>query len=167
MPARTLTVALILLASACARPASLAPSLTPRAAEAIDPRVPIPSEPVVGPVDPALRARLDALVAAAGSGQQAFEPTIRTAEQLAAAAGPSGSESWIAAQQALSVAVSAREGTARALADVDALMAAATQSRGGLPPGDRIAAEEAARRIGAIEAAQARRIAAVQARLAG
>src|SRR5262245_52537641 len=97
------------LLSACSKPMPAgSPSLAPRAAEAIDPRVPIPNELVVGPVDATLKAKLATLVDQAKAGDAAFRGVIDNAERLAAAAGGQSSESWIAAQQALSVAQGAR-----------------------------------------------------------
>jgi hypothetical protein len=141
------------------------PSLAPRAAEAIDPRVPIPSEPTVGPADPALSAQIAALVAAGLSGRAAFDQAMAEAERLTGGAGGPGSESWIQAQQALSGAIAARQGTARALSDIDALAAARLQARGDLPPGDLNAINAASAELGTLDHAQVRRIAAVQARL--
>jgi len=45
-----------LLLSACTATSTTGPSLAPRAAEAIDPRVPIPNEVVAGPADAAMAA---------------------------------------------------------------------------------------------------------------
>ena len=97
------------LLGACATPMPAgSPSLAPRAAEAIDPRVPVPDALVVGPADATLKSKLAALVDQATSGDAAFRGVIDNAERLAAAAGAQSSESWIAAQQALSVAQGAR-----------------------------------------------------------
>src|SRR4029453_15881787 len=61
-----------LLLAACSVPQTGEPSLAPRAAEAIDPRVPIPSEVVAGPADPALAATIAGLVAEARAGDIGF-----------------------------------------------------------------------------------------------
>jgi hypothetical protein len=87
------------------------------------------------------------------------------AERLAGAAGARGSESWIAAQQALSAAVAARAPTVRALADIDEASAQALQQQGGIAPNDFAAVEQAAATVAAIDQRQAARIDAVQRRL--
>src|SRR5436190_13697547 len=112
---------LILIAAvgACAAPGGPYPSLQPRAAEAIDPRVPVERPMNNRPVTPALASRLAELVAQARSGDAAFEPAADQAEHLAAAAGAPQSEGWVAAQQALSVAAAARGPTGAALGDID------------------------------------------------
>ena len=112
------------------------PSLAPRAAEAIDPRVPVVRPMNDRPVDAALARRLAELVSQARSGDSAFRGQAATAERLAAAAGPRQSESWIAAQEALSAAIEARAPTATALGDIDALGADKLQAQGGLAPAD-------------------------------
>src|SRR6188508_651559 len=118
---RALPILLLTMLSSCASPETNAPSLAPRAAEAIDPRVPVP-DPVI-PMTPAagLVAQLDKLVAQAVAGDQAFQPLVAHAQELASAAGPKESESWIAAQQALSAAVAARAAVTAAAGDIDAL----------------------------------------------
>src|SRR5687768_6986849 len=90
------------LAAACTMTTSPEPSLAPRAAEAIDPRLPVSGDVPAGAVDPALANRLSALVAEVRSAAPAFEAREAEAGRLAAAASPQASESWIAAQQALS-----------------------------------------------------------------
>src|SRR6478672_10317750 len=98
-----------LLLSACSTgPSGHEPSLAPRAAEAIDPRVPIPSEVIAGPADRALAARIAVLLAQVRSGDATFQAALPNAEQQAAAAGPAQSESWIVAQQVLSALIATR-----------------------------------------------------------
>ena len=150
---------------ACAPSGGPFPSLLPRAAEAVDPRLPVPGVVNDRPVTPALAARLAELVAQARSGDSAFQPAAAQAQQLAAAAGPPRSESWVAAQQALSAAVAAREPTARALGDIDALGADRLQSQGGLSPADLEAVATAAAEVGEMDRRQAAAIDAVQQRL--
>ncbi|MEO5971865.1 MAG: hypothetical protein ABIP91_00665, partial [Sphingomicrobium sp.] len=82
-------------------------------------------------------------------------------------AGAAQSESWIVAQQALSVAVAARRDAARALGDIDALGANALEERGGIAPGDLAAIEAAAAEVGAIERRQAARVDAIHQRIGG
>lgn len=143
------------------------PSLAPRAAEAIDPRIPVGEPVLVGPVAPALAARLAELVGDARSGDAAFVAAAIGAERLATAAGPPQSESWVVAQQMLSVAVAARAPTARALGDVDAIAADAIDRAGTIAPADFLAIQAAASEIAEIERNQAARLEALQARLGG
>src|SRR5687768_8474807 len=155
------------LLSACSTPQSAGPSLAPRAAEAIDPRVPIPGEVVAGPADPALAARISELLAEVRSGDAAFQAAAQGAEALAAAAGPPQSESWIVAQEALSGLVAARGPVTKAIADLDALAAGRIAAIGGILPGDLAAIEAATSEAGAIGQRQAELIDRLQARLAG
>ena len=156
--------ALVLLA-ACSTPSETYPSLAPRAAEAIDPRVPIPNEVAVGPVEPALSNRLAALIDHAKIGDSAFRAAAETAERLASAAGSAQSESWIAAQQALSAAQKARAPTTRALGDIDGLAATALATRGGIPAGNLAAIQSTAAAVSEIDRRQSERIEAIEARL--
>ena len=71
--------------------------------------------------DAALRGRLAELGALAAEGERAFDAAFGAAEAAAAAAGAAESESWVAAQQALSRLEAARGPTTRALADLDRL----------------------------------------------
>jgi hypothetical protein len=162
---RALTITMLGL-GACAPAGGPYPSLQPRAAEAIDPRLQ-PVRPINDrPVTPALARRLAALVEQARAGEAAFAPAAQTAERLASTAGARQSESWIVAQQALSAAVAARSPTATALSDIDALGATALQTQGGIAPNDLAAIREAAAEVAAMDSRQARRIEDVQARLA-
>ncbi len=161
----SLALSAMALAAGCAAPAGNPPSLAPRAAEAIDPRVPIPGEVVVGPADANLSAHLAALVDQAQAGDSAFEGAAAEAERLAQAAGSSQSESWVVAQQALSVAQSVRAPTTRALGDIDALAATALERQGGLPPGNLAAIRTAASTVSAIDNRQSARIEAIESRL--
>ena len=150
---------------ACAAPAGRSPSLQPRAAELIDPRVPVGAPVNARPVSPALAARLRELVAQAQSGDAAFVPLAERAEQLAGGAGAPQSESWTVAQEALSAAVAARGPTARALGDIDALGADAIQRHGGMSPADLDAVREAGERVAAIDRRQTARVDTIQRRL--
>ena len=154
-----------LLAACSTPPPAGAPSLAPRAAEAIDPRVPIPVEVPVTPADPSLTAHLAALIDQAQSGDAAFRPVVEEAERLAAAAGATSSESWVAAQQALSAAQSARAPTTRALSDIDALASTALETKGGIPAGNLAAIQQAAATVSAIDLRQSERIDAIETRL--
>jgi hypothetical protein len=156
---------ILLELSACAAPGGPYPSLQPRAAEAIDPRVPVLRPINNRPVAPALAARLSSLVDQAESGNAAFGGAASEAERLAAAAGAPQSEGWIAAQQALTAAIGARNATATALGDIDELAATALQTQGGIAPNDLAAIERAAALVGSLDERQADRIHAVQRRL--
>ena len=155
----------LLLLTACGTPGGPYPSLQPRAAEAIDPRIPVERPVNDRPVTPALAARLSELVAQAHGSEGAFDSSASSAEQAAAAAGPPQSEGWIAAQEALSAAVEAHGPVAAALADVDAISANALQTQGGIAPNDLAAIHRAAAEIGAIDQRQSARIKALQDRL--
>ena len=162
---RHLAFVSILALAACSAPGGPYPSLQPRAAEAIDPRL-----PVVRPVNdrPATRSLLDrlaALVDTARSGSAAFDGAASEAEGLAAKAGAPQSEGWIAAQEALAAAIAARKPTATALGDIDALAASALQTQQGIAPNDLAAIKRAQEEVGALDARQAARIDAVQKRL--
>jgi len=161
----SLVIALVGLVGACSTPQGPYPSLAPRAAEAVDPRVPIPNEVKVGPADANLSSHLAALIDQAQSGDSQFEAAAANAERLAQAAGSQQSESWVAAQQALSVAQAARGPTARALGDIDALAAAALAQRGGIPPGNLVAIQSAAQKVSEIDRRQTERLDAIEARL--
>ena len=150
---------------ACAPAGGPFPSLQPRAGESIDPRAPIAGAVNNRPVSPDLANRLAQLVAQAREGEAAFAPAAARAEQLAAAAGAPQSESWIAAQEALSAAVAARAPTAHALGDIDALGATTLQVHGGLAPADLAAIRSAGAQVFAIDQRQAERIKAIQGRL--
>jgi hypothetical protein len=168
MPMRiSILIPAVGLLAACSAPSGPYPSLAPRAAEAIDPRVPIPIEVRVGPADANLTAHLAALVDQAQAGDAAFSDAAATAERLAATAGSSQSESWVAAQQALSAAQAARGPTTRALGDIDGLAATALEQRGGIPAGNLAAIQAAAARISEITRRQVERLDAIEARLAG
>jgi len=158
---------LMLLLSACAAPQAGEPSLAPRAAEAVDPRVPIPSEVVRGPVDPALAARIAELMGEVQAGDAGFQAAAGEAERLAAAAGPAQSESWIEAQQALSALVAARAPVTKAIADLDALAATRLAASGGILPGDLAAIQAATSEAAAVGQREADVIDRLQARLGG
>lgn len=149
--------------SACTSPGGPYPSLQPRAAEAIDPRVPV----VVAPPDmtpsAGLTQTLESIAAQAVSGDSDFQPLAQRAADLAKAAGPKESESWVVAQQALSAAVAARGPVANAVADIDALGAERIHAQGGISAGDMAAIDAAAARVAAIDSREAALIARIQA----
>jgi hypothetical protein len=155
----------IVALSACAAPGGPYPSLRPRAAEAIDPRVPVVRPMNDRPVTPSLAASLAALVDQAQSGNAAFDGAASEAERLAASAGGPRSEGWIAAQEALTAAIAARRATGTALGDIDALAATTLQTQRGIAPNDLAAIKNAQSVVGALDQRQARRIDAIQKRL--
>ena len=155
----------LIVLAACSAPGGPYPSLQPRAAEAIDPRLPVERPVNSKPVSAELAGRLSALVAQARAGTATFDQAADRAEHVAAGAGARQSESWIAAQQALSAAIAAREPVARAAGDIDAIAATALQSKGGIAPNDFAAIKQAAEDVSAIDSRQAARIDALQRRL--
>jgi hypothetical protein len=155
----------IILLSACSATGGPYPSLRPRAAEAIDPRVPVAGPVNDRPVTPALAARLSGLVEQARSGDAAFDSAASAAERLAATAGAPQSEGWIAAQEALTAAIAARKPTAQALGDIDEIAATALQTQGGIAPSELASIQQAAAIVGALDERQAARVHAVQRRL--
>jgi hypothetical protein len=159
------TVLLTGVLAACSSAGGPYPSLQPRAAEAIDPRVAVVRPMNDRPVRPALAAQLAALVDQARGGDAAFGPATAEAERLASAAGAPQSESWIAAQEALSAAIAARRPTAIAQGDIDALGATALQTQGGIAPNDLKAIQAAAGEVASIAKAQTDRIDAIKTRL--
>lgn len=142
------------------------PSLASRAAESIDPRVPIPDTVPAGPVDPALAQRIDALLAEARGGEPAFAALEAEAARLAASAGPVSSEGWVAAQQALSRLVEQSGVTTRAAADIDALASARLNANRWIRPGDQQAIAAASSAVAAISEPQAASIARIRETLA-
>ena len=164
---RSLAASLMLVLAACTSPgAGPEPSLAPRAAEAIDPRVPIPADIPPGSVDSALMRRLEELVAEARAGAPAFEARESQAARLASAAGPASSESWVAAQQALSQLVEQFGVTTRVAGDIDALASARLQARHWIAPADQAAIAAAASAVAAIGEPQAASIARIRDALA-
>ncbi|HEX9955448.1 MAG TPA: hypothetical protein VGB48_09585 [Allosphingosinicella sp.] len=116
--ASPLAIAAALLTAGCAASGSF-PSLAPREVEAIyaagDPLQSAPDAP-----DRAgLGARIESFAGAAAEGSGAFERALAATRPVAARAGARGSESWIAAQQAVSRVEAARAQTSRAVADLD------------------------------------------------
>ena len=156
----------MVMLSACAAPGGPYPSLQPRAAEAIDPRIPVVRPMNDRPITAGLMARLAALVDQARSGNAQFEGAVADAERLAASVGAPQSESWIAAQEALTAAIAARRATAQALGDIDEIAATSLQDQRGIAPNDLAAIQRAAAEVAALDNRQADRINAIQQRLA-
>jgi hypothetical protein len=162
---RHFIVLLTAILGACSSPGGPYPSLRPRAAEAIDPRVPVTRPMNERPVTPALASRLAVLVDEAESGEAAFDGPASEAERLAAAAGAPQSDGWIEAQEALTAAIAARKLTATALADIDEIGGNALQANAGIAPNDLAAIKSAAEQVSALDRRQADRIDAIQKRL--
>ena len=156
---------MVLVLSACSSAGGPYPSLQPRAAEAIDPRVAVMRPMNDRPVRASLAAQLAALVDQARGGDAAFGPAAANAERLAGSAGAPQSESWIAAQEALSAAIAARSPTIVALSDIDAIGATALQTQAGIAPHDLKAIQSAAAEVSTISRGQTDRLDALQKRL--
>jgi hypothetical protein len=116
-------------------------------------------------VTPGLAARLAALVDQAQAGDVSFQGAASAAERLAAGAGAPQSESWIAAQEALTAAIAARKPTATALGDIDQIGATALQTQSGIAPNDFAAIQHAAALVGSLDRQQTQRVDAMQKRL--
>jgi hypothetical protein len=117
------------------------------------------------PVNASLATQLAALVNQAREGDAAFGPAAAEAQRLAASAGAPQSESWIAAQEALSRAVAAKEATARALGDIDSLGGDRLQANTGMAPSDLAAVQRASAEVFAIDQRQSGTIKSIQAAL--
>lgn len=122
------------------------PSLARRPAEAIDPRLPVEVAIDSRPADPGLVARIATLLAEARASAAAFAVAEPRARGAAAAAGAPQSESWIAAQLALSELERTRAPFTRAFAEIDELRAASARS-GTAAPADAAALEAAAEEL--------------------
>ena len=70
--ARAIALSALFAVGACAAPQGPTPTLAPRAAESIDPRVPVVANTVQRPVDPTLTSRLAALISKARQSESAF-----------------------------------------------------------------------------------------------
>ncbi len=150
--------------AACSAPGNY-PSLAPRATEGIDSRIPIDPRPTPGTLDGRTSAALRDAVSAARRGVAEFNRLASAAEALVAAAGARQSESWIAAQQALS-ALGAQHGvTTTAAANIDAIAAEKIDETRWLVPATRAAIEAAAGEVGVINDAQSATIDRLSARL--
>jgi len=163
---RLFTLSLALALSACAgKPRPGEPSLAPRAAERVDPRVPVSDTSGELPPSAQIQAELSRLLTSVRSVQGSADAAIAAAESAAGRAGPRQSEGWVQAQQLLSAAIAARYPVTRSLSDIDALAARAVQQQGGLVPADLANVRAASDAAAAIDRRQAERIDAVQARL--
>ena len=158
-----------LFATASPAIASISPiafRVAARAAEAIDPRLPVARALVERPVGAALRDQLASLVRQARAGDAAYRAALGPAERAAAAAGPSRSESWVSAQQALSALEAARAATPKAMGDIDAIAGDAVANKGAIGASDFAAVQTAADEAGALDRAQRATIARLNSRIA-
>ena len=103
------------------------PSLALRPAEREDwTEEPVHPAPAVAD-DPAVRARIAALLSQAREGERAFAADLQAAERATAHSGAEGSDSWIEAQQAISRVEAARARTDDAAAELHQLRLTHTQ----------------------------------------
>lgn len=140
--------------SACAGKGSY-PSLNPRPIEAQAANLltePEAKPPVLVPSDAAIAARIDAAVRTAQASEGEFASALAAARSAVAAAGPMGSESWIAGQMAVSALDKTRGPVKNALADLDAVL---RQVLTGAPSEDQARVETAIRSVEEIDGRQA------------
>jgi hypothetical protein len=142
-----------------------APSLAPRPAEGVDPRLPVADRFAALPADPALAAALRQVAGPAFAQARIVDAAIGRAATLAAAAGPSGSESWIAAQQALSAAIAAQDPVTRAVGEFDAAVSARIRAGTRLVPQDLAAVRDIAEELARVDNRHRSAIVGVQQRL--
>jgi hypothetical protein len=145
---------LAVFAAACTTPQGGEPSLAPRAAEAIDPRLPVAEEIDPTPTDPALASRLSTLLEEARAAAAEFDSAVPSARALAQSAGAAQSESWVAAQAAMSHLERVRGPSARAAAEADALAAERLRVGRSYTAADLAALEQAAAELRAINERQ-------------
>lgn len=136
--------------AACAAPAGDPPSLAKRPAEIIDPRLPVGGTPDYSKTA-AMTAKIAAIEDDAAIGIAAFEALREPTSARIAGAGPTNSESWVSAVEALSRLEAARRPLVMALADLDALVT----DREWVNPADRDAVQAAVARLAPIDAEQA------------
>lgn len=142
------------------------PSLAPRAAEAIDPRLPVTIDVDARPADAGLAARIESLLAEARASANAFAASEPVARAAAARAGSPQSESWIAAQLALSELERTRAPFTRAFAEIDELRSVSARS-GRSAPADVAALETAAAELRGLGERQAEALGSIRALIAG
>lgn len=141
------------------------PSLAPRPGEGdLSVAEPVrPDETVAD--DSAVRQRVAALQAQAQEGQNAFDAAYGAAAAATGRAGGQGSDSWVAAQEALSRLEAARGATPEALAALDRLSTERTDQP--LSGGDRALIDAAFAQITRLSEAQDERIAELRRRIGG
>ena len=154
------------LLGACSKSTLNPPSLAPRAAEKIDPRIPVQHPIVKRGANLTLAGKLAALLNEAEQGDAAFREALGPAQRAVGAAGKSRGESWVTAQQEISALQSARAPTTRAAAAIDALAGDAIKADSGIDADELDAIQRASQEADAMAARQASEIAALSARLA-
>jgi hypothetical protein len=161
---RSLPLFVVIALAGCTQSPNGYPSLLPRPIEAQSLAEPERPMPVATP-DAALDARIAGLTASLAAGNQRFATAAQEAEaKVAVARGvPEGSEAWLDAQAALSTLESLRAPTLIALADLEGLVI--ERGKAGQPPYP--ALESAVAATDAMANAQADRISALEAALAG
>ena len=124
-------IAVLLLAGGCTS-AAHPPSLAIRPVElTADVVKPDPVAPPIKPIDNTLTARIAALLADATAADADFSKADeRSATVIRAGVGAkAGSERWIAAEQARSTLIAARQRTTEALSSLDALVLTRVQAQ--------------------------------------
>jgi hypothetical protein len=115
---------------------------------------PAPPPPVPAVADPAVKAQVDRLLGEAREGEAAFRAELPSIERTVAAAGPAGSDSWGAAQVALSRLEATRTPTTVAAAELDALARARVEAAPSAAQADVAAINAAAEQVGVLVAGQ-------------
>lgn len=160
IPLRLAPLPLLALLAGCAAPGTF-PSLNPRPIEARAADLLAPKDlPAAAPrpSDPAVARQIESAVAAARGSMDAFEASASRATSAVAAAGAAESESWIAAQMAVSEAEHQRGSVKTALAELEPLL----QAQVAAGPGDDLdRARQAIRDVEALDAQQSARMAAL------
>lgn len=163
-----LAVLPVLLLTGCKTPPIQGePSLAARPAESIDPRLPVDVAVDSRAADPALAARLAALMAEARNASASFMAAEPTARARAAASGQPESESWIAAQSALAELERTRAPFTRALGDLDTLRATIVRSGDQASAADLAALEAASLELNALAERQSESLDAIRAQIPG
>jgi len=163
-PLAPLAIAAALALVSCAVEGDF-PSLAPRPAERnLSTEEPTHRAPAVAD-DAGLLQQVAELRGIAAEGERAFDAAYGPAEAAAGAAGPPESESWVAAQLALSRLEAAREATMRALGELDRL--AVSRSDAPTSEADFAALNAAIAAVGRIAAGQQERIDLLRGRLSG
>jgi hypothetical protein len=164
MPSRHIAALAVLALAGCTQDSAVYPSLLPRAIETQS--LAEPERPVVAvAADPALDARIASVSATLQSGNQRFVKAAQETEaKVAVARGVrEGSEAWLDAQTALSTLESLRAPTLTTLAELEAM--ATERGTAGKPAYP--ALDSAVAAADAMATAQADRIGALEAALAG
>lgn len=139
---RLMIPALLLTLSACGTTGNY-PSLNPRPIETK--AAGLLGEPDIqaapsAPASAATMTKIDAALSAARSADAAFQNALGSTQAAVRGAGSSGSESWIAAQMAVSALEGTRAPVKSSLSDLDGLLRAALAG----PPSEDLANVEAA-----------------------